>query len=145
MRRASINLFIFALILVAVPAMAIDQWLPMDQIKIAWDPVTTLGDGTAITPDLGTVEYEVVYAPESKENPKPIWNGDQTTATVSIPENGNWLIGIRTHLKVNGTVVSNSLYGWSDDPEIVSPEGGTFGILRYAPPKTITGLMKVTP
>lgn len=115
---------------------AVDSWKPANQLTVAWDAVTTHGDGSAL-PEEAVISYEIVLAGEDHSNPVVLWSGESLTATLTLTQFGRFVIGIKSVMKVAGVVVSESEYGWSDD--LLTATSGTFGVLYYKAPAKIVG------
>ena len=116
------------------------SWRLADQVKIAWDETTQMANGDPVPAD-GEITYEIVIAGVDKAKTKVLWTGSENSATVTIPEYGRYLFGVKGMLTIDGEIVAESEYSWSDNPEAVSD--GLFGVLFYAPLESITGLKKV--
>jgi len=112
------------------------KWMPANQLTLAWNGVTTTGDGSSFPEGL-SIEYEVVMAETDKTNPVVLWTGPETRATITLSEFGRFIFGVNTLLIDNGERVAESDFAWSDDPAVV--EGDTFGALYYKPPAKVTG------
>lgn len=132
--------FLFATVAMAEVA----TWMTPAQVNVSWDPVTTtVNEGVEEPlPSNATIQYEVFVAKEDKANPVSLWKGPETTAFIT-PKDGGFsgpvILAIETIMLVDGTEVERSPKGWSDDPTVVSPTGGTFGFMLYFPPNSVKG------
>jgi len=142
MKKMLMSLFLIMSVLLfcSTASAIVDSWMPANQVTIAWDAVTTLGDGSAITSG-GTVEYEVVRASADKSDIQVLWSGPETQVQLTLVAYGRMIFGIKSLLIVDGQRVSESEYGWSDDPEVVG-SAGTFGVLFYQAPAKVTGMTR---
>lgn len=132
---------VLLLCLFAVPVLAL-EWVNTNQATVTWDAVTTLSDGTAI-PEDNLVEY-AVYSVEAtdvdKENPVELGITPELTYTITMHEEAEVLIGLRTLRRLaDSTLVSQSVIGWSDDPSAVADKR-IFGIRFYLSPERVRGL-----
>lgn len=143
MKRIGLISAVFFILMIGVAAFAL-TWHTANQSTVAWDPVTTLGNGDPIP--AGThVEY-VVYLANSvtdpnKQNPVEVWRGPETMATITLNREGSYFVGVRG-IRVQtdtSTDLNQSIIGWSDDPAVVA-NGETFGINYFYPPSAATGL-----
>ena len=119
------------------------EWITTNSSVISWDAVTAMSNGDPI-PDTDIIEY-VVYLSNAitdpdKSNPIEIGTIDALEYTVTLNVEGKFFVGLRTLRKdAGGTLLGESIIGWSDDPTIVS-DGHTFGIRHFLPPMVPTGL-----
>jgi hypothetical protein len=139
-----VTLFLALVMVLAGPAHAI-EWHTADSVTVTWDPVTADGDGDPIS--VGTIEYEIVYARLDRSDPVSLWRGADTSAVLTLPTKGRYLLGIKTLQLIDGEVVAESDYGWTDDPAIVADTDGdgtgdVFGIQMFVPPAKATGFAK---
>lgn len=146
MRHRYLVILLSVLLAPVVAVAAPDKYHVADSVTVTWDAVTTQGDGTALSAD-GAIEYEIFYAPMDRSNPVSIWRGPETTATISLPAQGKYLLGIQTILVVEQTDANRSPFGWTDDPEIVGDTDGdgvgdTWGLMWFMPPGQAKGFIK---
>jgi len=118
------------------------SWKNTNQITVAWDAVTTLNKNgeTEPIPTNSTISYNVYVAPFTDKDSK-IKAGDTSDLqfTLTLENEGKYLVGVQSVRKnTNGTKLSESAIGWSDDPEITAND--EFGILRYFAPSVISGM-----
>jgi len=117
------------------------DWTAANQITLAWSPVTTLTDGSAL-PAGDVVSYEVFIVPES---------GDKSTDRVMVGETGEaqfvitfetegrFFVGVSAKRFKNPDTISFSSISWSDNPVVVK-DGATFGIIYFVSPAMPLGL-----
>lgn len=120
------------------------EWFTANQYTIAWDVVTLKSDGTEI-PATDTVEYVAYLAnavtDPDKSNPVEVYAGAETQTLITLSAEGQYLAGVKSVRKIeDGTVVSESVINWSDDPGATG--GNPFGIRFYLSPATVTGIGK---
>ena len=138
-----IVLFALLIMLVfATSAMAADSWKTANQITIAWDAVTTLGDGSAL-PAGNVIKYDVYFRLDghtdagTKATPVPI---SVTSSIVTFSTEGKYRLGVAT-LRYDslGALLATSETAWSD--VAASCQGGaTFGVVFYLAPAKAGGL-----
>jgi hypothetical protein len=116
-----------------------DVWHVADSVTVVWDAVTTNADGGPLAE--GTIEYEIVAACQDKADPVPLWRGSETTAVITLPDQGRYLLGIKAILMVDGEQVAQPDYGWTDDPEVVAG-GDIFGLMFFRAPGRVKNLGK---
>jgi len=119
------------------------EWMTVNQATIAWDAVTKLSDNSSVPSD-NIIEYTVYLAnaltDPNKEHPITVETVNGTECTVTLTEEGRYFVGVKAIRRLaDGTLVSESTIGWSDDPAIAY-EGNTFGLQYFLPPKVSTGL-----
>jgi len=122
---------------------AAQEWVTTNQVTISWDAVTTLANGDPI-PENNLIEYTVylvnAVSDPDKEHPIEVGTVNDTECTVALAEEGRYFVGAKTIRKLaDGTVVNESVIGWSDDPAIAY-EGKPFGLQYFLPPEAPTGL-----
>lgn len=131
------------LVFAAVTNLYAVTWHTANQTSVAWEPVTTLSDGSLV-PATDTVEYVIylsnVATDPDKTNPREVWQGADLTATITLNVEGQFLVGIKAvRMLADGTVVSESPRVWSDDPLVVK-DGETFGVRYFLPLMAPNGL-----
>jgi hypothetical protein len=120
------------------------EWFTANQYTVAWDIVTLKTDGTAI-PSTDTVEY-VAYLSNTvtdpdKTNPVEVYAGAEVQTVITLNAEGQYLFGVKSVRKIgDGTVVSESVIAWSDDPGATGDK--PFGVRFYLSPATVTGIGK---
>jgi hypothetical protein len=98
-----------------------------NQVTVAWDPVIATG----------TVSYEVFIAPfpvpaDLDTGPlNLVLETASTEAVVTFPEEGKYIIGIRTKKSIDGDVLYSDI-NWSHENGIATPNPFILGY--YAPP-----------
>jgi hypothetical protein len=109
-----------------------DTWYPANEKSFAWDPVTTLTDGTSIT--TGTIKYRLYLKDESTGNTIEMQEVEGPPASVTIEMDGKVRVGVKTLRYFEGELVSASEnIAWSDDPAYVE-NGETFGFSSWQRP-----------
>ena len=130
---------ILAILLMAVPAGAIDQWATTNQATVGWDNdpgnVATAGERYI------NVVYLANYITDpTKANPVEVGRTPDEQLTVTIGIKGMYLAGVKVvieALEPDGTTwtqVNESTMNWSDDP-IGNFNNVTFGIRFYPSPR----------
>ena len=76
----------------------------------------------------------------NKENPVLVWQGTELQTTITLPDEGLYLVGVKTWRVIDAEVSLESLIAWSDDPDIVGGDTKTFGVRYYLPPDQVTNL-----
>ncbi len=134
--------FLFSLILavtlifLAPFAFAVDQWNTANQVTLAWDPPTTLQDGSPIPAD-STLKYRVYL--KTNKGMQAVALTDQLQTTITFSEEGDYLLGVEVIRMVNGEIVGQSDLIWSDDPKYTL-NGKTFGVRYFSPPGPVMNL-----
>ncbi len=131
----SILMLVIALLFLT-PAYAVDQWNTANQVTLAWDPPTTLQDGSPIPAD-STLKYRV-YLKTSK-GMQAVALTDQPQSSITFSEEGDYLLGVEVIRMVNGEIVGQSDLIWSDDPKYTL-NGKTFGVRYFSPPGPVMNL-----
>lgn len=135
------NKFVFGVIMFLMVLGAVQvngqEWHTMNQATIAWDAVTEMQGGELI-PETDIVEYKVHLANATtdpdKTNPAEIGTTAETTYTITLNTEGKFFVGLQTlRMTSDRTSVSESVIGWSDDPEIAK-DGNIFGLRYFVPP-----------
>lgn len=110
-------------------------WTSTNQVTLAWSPVTTLGDGSAIPPgDL--VSYGVFIVPENGNKlTDKVLMGETVDArfVITFETEGRFFVGVAALRIRNDVKISYSSVAWSDDPVVVV-DGKTFGIIYFRAP-----------
>lgn len=127
------------LVFAAAASAEIEVWHPVNQVEVGWDAVTQTVDGAEIT--TGSVEYDVRAAGIDRSSPQVLWRGPETAATVTLPAEGKFLLGVKAYRVVDGEDVSESEISWSDDASVVKA-GLPFGVIHYRPLAPATGFGK---
>ena len=145
MKKWFLVLVLLLAVAVFIPGLAPGQvinWYPANQATVAWDPVTTLSNGSPI-PVGSTVQY-VLYS-KTPTNPTPKQEGQPVSTTqtvVTFAVEGQYFVGVKSQRLVGGVVVSESAtISWSDNPTVV-PAGGTWGIQFYLGPGDVGNLRR---
>lgn len=143
MRRLRQTLGSTTAIVLLVATIAFAQvWYPANQKTIAWDPVTTLADGSPL-PAGSSIQYRVFIKPQGATTQTEAGVTANTTFTVTLTAEGKYFVGLQTERKdATGAVVATSPIGWSSDAAIVQG-GATFGLTFYQSPKQAGGLRPV--
>jgi len=111
------------------------DWTTANQVTVAWTPVTTLADGSAIPPG-DQILYEVYFVPETGDKSIDGIFIEETNATeyvVTFVKEGRYFIGVRSARLRNAEKISVSGFAWSDDPAAVK-NGVTFGVVYFIAP-----------
>ena len=110
-------------------------WHTANQTTVSWDAVVVAS---------GVVQYEVFAADNvtdpDKDSPISLWRGSELVTTVTLPAEGEYIIGVKTWRIIDATTELESVIGWSDDPLIVGGAENVFGIKFYEVPGTVTNL-----
>jgi hypothetical protein len=119
------------------------EWHTTNQITVVWDAVTEMQGGIAI-PETDLIEYRVYLAnaitDPDKTNPAEIGIAGDTSYVITLVDEGQYFVGLQTIRSLaDGTLIGESVIGWTDDPAIVL-DGHTFGIRHFLPPMVPTGL-----
>ena len=132
MKKLSLAILLF--MLSSIPAFALN-WHTANQTTIGWDAVTVAS---------GTVEYEVFIANQvtdpEKAAPVSVWRGSELQTTLTLVDEGQYFVGVKTWRIIDSTTSLESAIGWSDDPAIVGGDAKTFGVRYYEPPDQVTNL-----
>lgn len=116
---------------------AAQEWITANQASVTWDKVTTFTNGKAI-PEDNIIEYKIylsdLLTDPGHENPIEAGSTNSVEYTITLGEEGQYFVGLQTIRKLSdGTIVGESVIGWSDDPAIVHNES-TFGLRLFFPP-----------
>lgn len=120
------------------------EWHTANQTTVAWDPVTV---------ESGTVQYEVFMCnadtDPNKTNPISVWRGPETQALITLSNEGQYYVGVRTWRVIDASTEIESEVAWSDDPQVVGDANGDgtpdpFGIRYFVRPSRIGGLHPVS-
>lgn len=119
----------------SVPTALALNWHTANQTTVGWD---------AVAVSSGTVEYEVFVANEAtdptKATPVSVWRGPELKTTLTLTEEGQYFVGVKTWRIIDATTELESTIGWSDDPTIVGGDTKTFGVRYYIPPDMVSNL-----
>lgn len=130
----SLSLTVLLFVLSSIPALALD-WFTANQTTVGWDAVTVTS---------GTVEYEVFIANQitdpEKTAPVSVWRGSELQTTLTLVDEGQYFVGVKTWRVIDADTSLESVIGWSDDPAIVGGDAKTFGVRYYEPPPSVTNL-----
>lgn len=109
------------------------QWKSTNQATLAWDPVTTLTDGSPI-PAGYTISYAVYYRVDGTQGVNvSVGNTTNTQYTVTFSVEGKFDVGIQANrFDSGGNIVSQSLISWSNDPAVTN--NNPFGFIYYIAP-----------
>ena len=132
--------WIIMLTLLCFGARAMD-WTTANQITVAWSPVTTLADGSAIPPG-DQILYEVYFVPETGDKSIDrifIGETNETQYVITFVEEGCYFIGVRSARIRTSEKISVSGFAWSDDPAAVK-NGVTFGVVYFLMPGNVSGM-----
>jgi len=138
------TIIILALLLTAmVPAMSladVSTWKTANQVTVAWDAVTALSDGRPL-PAGDTIQYEVYSGTDTtKANPTLITTVATTQTTITFPNEGRFLVGLKSIRRDSTTAkIGESALVWSDDP-VVCQNGQTFGVIYFISPGNPGGM-----
>ncbi len=94
--------------------------------------------GGAAIPETDIIEYRVYLAnaltDPDKTNPTEIGITVETTYVITLNTEGKFFVGLQTLRMISDrTFITESVIGWSDDPEIVK-DGAIFGLRYFVPP-----------
>jgi hypothetical protein len=139
--------------LLLTPAAWAQDWHTANQSTVAWDAVTTDADGNPV-PGAGERVTYVIYLANAvtdpnKDNPAEIGTTQDLQLLITLGTKGSYWVGVKSVLEVDDgqggwTTASESIIGWSDDPQYA--QGGvTFGLRYYPAPSVPGGLRPVTP
>jgi hypothetical protein len=142
--KALLILLLPALLLAApAPASAAVEWVPANQVTVAWDAVTTDANGNPIpAAEIRYVSYYVAEADTAKTAPITIGTTTALEQVFTFQGEGRFILGVKAERVVNTapagqleqlTVVGQSPVSWSDNPAVCL-DGKTFGVTRYASP-----------
>lgn len=127
--------------LIAGHAFAI-EWHIANQKTIAWDPVTTLTDGTSL-PAGDSVLYRIWIKRDGQINESVIAdNVDMTQYTLTLDQEGRFFVGIqaiRVYTIDGQDLISESEIAWSDIPENCA-NSNDFGVVYLISPAKAGGL-----
>ncbi len=134
------NLFvclILSLFLVLPNFASSQEWFTANQTTVTWDAVTTLSNGTPL-PEDNIIEYAVYLSnavtDPDKTNPAEIGIAGVTEHIITLVNEGQYFIGLKTIRKLaDGSVIGESDIGWTDDP-LIAANGDTFGIRYFLSP-----------
>jgi len=118
-------------------------WFTANQVTVAWNPVTTLSDGTAI-PSGDTVKYQLYLRIGTTGDGTPY--GAETEAiqqTITFTTEGAYFWGVKTlRYKQGETIpIPSATTSWSNDAGVT--DGSPFGIKYYVAPSSAGGLKRV--
>ncbi len=139
-----IILFLTVFMIISATVFA-ENWIKTNEILVAWNPVTTLADGSPIP--AGDVITYAVFVLERAPDASPILMADGIdTLQIAIPfdQEGFFHIGIMAsrQVMVDGVLdpePMTSAISWSDQVEVCL-NGNTFGIRHHIPPGQADGL-----
>jgi len=143
--RKQLSIAVVILLLIVGVAFA-QTWHTANQATVAWDAVTTLGDGSPL-PAGDTMEY-VVYLSNAitdpnKDNPTEVTTVTATSHLITLNVEGSFFVCVKAVRKLaDTTVVGESEVAWSDDPQYVQA-GETFGLRYFLPPAAIKNMRPV--
>lgn len=108
-------------------------WHQLNKVKIAWDAVTTLVDGSGI-PEGDLVRYKVFIAePEKKDEKYHMGETELLEFKLGIPKEGKFYAGVQAlrYRLIDEELkeISGSIISWSDEPECTN--NNPFGIVFY--------------
>lgn len=130
---------VIAGLIIAIPVLVWAQsWFPANQKRMAWDPVTTLSDGSLL-PAGSTIQY-VCYT-KTPTVPTPVQVGITSVSDFlfTFTVEGKYYLGVKSQRMEAGVVVSESAISWSNDP-LFAQAGSTFGVMFYFTPAAPGGL-----
>jgi len=129
-----IPIVLLALFMTASPAFALN-WFTANQTTVGWDAVTVTS---------GTVEYEVFVANQitdpGKAAPISVWRGPELQTTITLADEGQYFVGVKTWRVIDADTELESVIGWSDDPAVVGGDTKTFGVRYYILPDVVSNL-----
>jgi len=137
-----ICIVLFIILACAVNAQA-QTWYTTNQATVAWNPVTTLSDGTAV-PAGDVIRYQLYLRIGATGDGTPYGlETEATQTTVTFTTEGAWFIGIKALRYMTGETapVGESSIAWSNTAEATS--NIPFGIRYYAAPASVGGLKRV--
>lgn len=135
---------ILSILVVFAPGPAFGQeWIITNQATVTWDAVTTRSDGVPF-PAGDQIAYSVylVNATTDPDKTSPILQSTvfDTECVITLSDEPKYFVGLKTiRMLGDGTIVGESVIGWSDDPLIVL-DGRTFGLRYFLQPAAVTGL-----
>lgn len=138
-------LSIAAIVFFVLAGVAIAQtWFPANQKTVAWDPVTTLGDGSTV-PAGDAVKYQVWTRRGTDPAVKVGGEIAGTQLTITFTAEGRYLVGVQAIRYPQGeTVGQSSAINWSDSTDVAMVPS-PFGIVFYAPPAGVKNFRPVSP
>lgn len=123
------------LILLLVPSFAFAQtWYPTNQGTVAWDAVAKIQ-----TTDI--IKYQI-YITQIPKNPvKYLGETLNTSATITFPTEGKWVVGVETLRYLSGVTdpVRSAGLAWSDVAADCAA-AGPFGFSYIVAPGTVKNL-----
>ena len=137
---------IFCWVFLTVPGfVASQEWVTANQVTITWDAVVAFENGDPI-PATDIIGYGVYLVNETDTDKTNYIRFGVTTDILytvtldkDLPE-GRYFVGLRTIRKLaDGTTVTRSVIGWTDNPDIVL-DGKTFGLNHYFIPMVVGGI-----
>lgn len=126
------------ILLLALPALAVDTWKPCNQLTISWGPVRTLSDGSAL-PEGQTIAYKLYARADGDAPAVALSTVTAPPATITFSTEGKYILGVSTVRMAGQEVLSESVIVWSDDPAACA-DSKTFGAQYYLPPVTVGNL-----
>jgi len=136
MKKYKYILIVLIILFIPLYAYAMD-WSKVNQITVAWDPVTGI-EGGSLIPETDVIKYNV-YSMNSKKLPEeiilltpvPIL---ETQFTATFVEEGFFYLGAQTvRLNDAGEELATSVIVWSNDPLAVQ-DGKVFGVKFFNHP-----------
>ncbi len=119
---------------------AVDTWVSADQTTVKWDASTGNIDGTPFEAGV-VIEYRVFIDKVAKSDPIQVWQGEELQASITMPKQGRYLVGLQALKIIDGEIEAVSETVWSDDPAVVGTPG-TFGVVYFKNPKHPVNLRK---
>jgi hypothetical protein len=130
MKKCFITLLLVTIITLCGLTPGIAQvWKPGNSIDVGWD---------AVTSPSGTITYNLYYKPVAGGSQTFVAEVSTTQATITIPIEGKFILGVSTKRTVGADSVESSI-SWSDNPAVTF-QAQTFGILYLNPASAPVGI-----
>ena len=135
---------LLGVMMLAAPALAVDQWHTANGVTVKWDPVTAYccDDPPVSINETETITYRVYRADMNKGNMEVVWEGTDVSCYIILSRPGRHLIGVDARIVAEGIDFAPSAIAWSDDPAVVDPTAGTFAVLYFGRPNPPINLSK---
>jgi len=135
--------FLFVLVIIVTMADVLwpMDWTATNQVTLAWTPVATLMDGSAI-PAGDVVSYGIFIVPETGDKlSDKVKMGETGDAhfVITFETEGRFFVGVSAKRFKDENMISYSSVSWSDNPVVVK-DGMVFGIIYFRAPVGVLGL-----
>ncbi len=134
------KLFLAMLIIMLIPAVNATalNWIGVNQVTVAWDAVTALGDDTPI-PQGDAISYRIYIKKLPSGADQVIGDTQQLTYTITLPSEGRYVVGLQTvRIPQGETEEQLSEINWSDVNGESTPN--PFGIKYFINPSAAKNL-----